>query len=176
MDWYLTVAAVLIGCGVVLLAAEFFLPTGGVLVVGGVLGMVAAVGLIMLYGTTREAIVAVIGLCVGLPIAWAGLVYAWKSMALPGGLDSDAASATVATEFPELEALRGRHGKTLTPMRPSGSVEIDGRRVDALSEGMMIDAGVWVKCVDVKPGKVIVREVEKPGDLANINLEFDEPT
>ena len=39
----------------------------------------------------------------------------------------------------ELEALKGRHGKTLSSMRPSGSVDFDGRRVDALTEGMMID-------------------------------------
>jgi membrane-bound serine protease (ClpP class) len=63
-------------------------------------------------------------------------------------------------EIQSLAELRGRVGQTISPLRPSGVVEFDGRRIDALSEGPMIDAGLWVKCVDVKPGKVFVRLVE----------------
>jgi len=40
--------------------------------------------------------------------------------------------------------------------------------VDAMSEGVMLDAGVWVRCLDVKGGKVIVREMEPPADVADI--------
>jgi membrane-bound ClpP family serine protease len=179
MDWYLSLAAVLIGCGVVMLAAEFFLPTGGVLVVVGVVGFIIAVSVIVLYGTFTEAIVAVLGLSIGLPIAWSGLVYAWKSMALSSGLDSESLASTFASvpEVAELELYRGRFGRTLTPMRPAGSVEIDGRRVDAMSEGMMIDAGMPIKCVDVKPGKVIVRQVESESEkFPDLKLDFEEPT
>ena len=48
-------------------------------------------------------------------------------------------------------------------MRPSGAVDFDGRRVDALTEGDLVNAGQWVRCVDVRAGKVIVRPVEQPG-------------
>ena len=33
----------------------------------------------------------------------------------------------------------------------------------------MIDAGVWVRCLDVKGGKVIVRQMEPPADVADIS-------
>jgi membrane-bound serine protease (ClpP class) len=62
----------------------------------------------------------------------------------------------------ELEALRGRFGRSLSALRPAGVVDFEGRRVDALTEGMMVEPGQWVRCVDVQGGKVIVRAVDKP--------------
>jgi len=168
MEWYLTVALLLIGIGVVFLAAEFFFPTGGVLVVAGVGCFALAVGLNALYGDTQETVAAVIALSVGLPIAGSVMFYGWRRMALKSALDPDNVDATVANTA---EALKGRHGKTVTPMRPSGVVEFDGRRVDALTEGLMIEAGAWVKCVDVRAGRVVVRRVESPGDLADMSLD-----
>lgn len=173
MDWYLTVAVLLIGLGVVLLTAEFFIPTGGVLVVAAVGCFAIAVGLIVLYGDTEEAVAAVLALSLGLPIAGTIMFHGWRRMALKSALDPDARDDTVATtpEATSLEALKGRHGKTITPMRPSGVVEFDGRRVDALTEGLMLEAGAWVKCVDVRAGRVVVRRVESPGDLADMSLD-----
>jgi membrane-bound serine protease (ClpP class) len=71
----------------------------------------------------------------------------------------------------ELEQLRGKYGKTLSSLRPSGITEFDGRRVDTLSEGVMIDPGVWVRCIDVKAGRVIVRQVERPPVLDDMDPE-----
>jgi hypothetical protein len=53
-------------------------------------------------------------------------------------------------------------------MRPSGTVEFEGRRIDAMTEGVMLEAGVWVRCVEVKGGRVIVRQIESPADIADI--------
>lgn len=174
MESYLAVSLLLIGIGVVLLIGEFFLPvTGGLMVVGGITLFAVAVAVIFYYGTRTEAIIATIGLCVGLPAAFAGLFQAWKQFSLKGGLDSDAAGTLTAAmpELSELERLKGKYGRTVTPMRPSGLVEIDGRRVDALTEGVMVDAGVWVRCVDVKGSRVTVRQVDAPADLGSINLD-----
>jgi membrane-bound ClpP family serine protease len=173
MDWYLTLAFILIGSGVVLLAAEFFLPTGGVLVVVGVGLMAAAVGLILFYGSTMEAVAAVIAMCIGIPIVWNVLLYTWHRMARQVGLDSETVTATVADmpEAAELEQLKGRYGKTLSPMRPAGTVEIDGRRVDAITEGMMLGVNVPVKCVDVRAGWVVVRQVDPPAGLSDMTLD-----
>ncbi|HVK15660.1 MAG TPA: hypothetical protein VM533_01850 [Fimbriiglobus sp.] len=173
MDWYLALAFVLIGCGVVLLVAEFFLPTGGVLVVVGLGLIAAAVGVILYYGSTMEAVAAVIATCIGIPIAWNVLIYGWQRMSRQVTLDSETVQATVANtpEAAELEQYKGRYGKTVSPMRPSGTVEIDGRRLDALTEGMMLDAGAWVKCVGVGSGWVIVRRVDPPAGLSDMTLD-----
>jgi hypothetical protein len=46
-------------------------------------------------------------------------------------------------------------------------VDFEGRRVDTITEGMMVDPGQLVRCIDVRAGKVVVRPISKPdlGDL-----------
>ena len=56
--------------------------------------------------------------------------------------------------------IRWRFGRTLSTLRPGGVADFDGRRVDVLTEGMMVDSDCWVRCVDVQAGKVVVRPVE----------------
>ena len=174
MEEYLTIAFVLVAIGGALLAGEFFLPTGGFLVVGAGALFAVAVGLIWYSGTQTEALVATLGVCLGMPAAGFGVMHGWKRMAIRRGLDPEAAGGSVTGALPEiveLGKLKGRYGKTATPMRPAGAVVIDGRRVDALSEGMLIGAGSWVKCVDVRAGRVIVRQVDEPTDLRNFDLD-----
>ena len=159
---YLTVALILIGIGVLLLSVEILMPTGGILVAGALLFFALGVGTILYYGTMMEAVVAIAGLAVGLPAAAFAATSAWRRMSLDTVLDETAAppvSAAAGTD-----ALKGRTGKTVSPMRPSGTVEFDGKRVDAMTEGTMLEAGVWVRCVEVKRGQVIVRQMEEPPD------------
>lgn len=174
MEQYLAIAFVLLALGAALIAGEFFLPSGGYFVVAAGALFATAVGLIWYEGTQTEAAVATIAVCLGMPAAGIGVLQGWKRMALKNGLDPEQAGGSVTSAVPELvelDKLKGRYGKTASPMRPAGSVVIDGRRVDALSEGMMIDAQMWVKCVDVRSGRVIVRQVDAPADLSTFELE-----
>jgi membrane-bound serine protease (ClpP class) len=163
---YLTIALVLMALGGGLLVAEILLPTGGFLVVGALFFFALAVGVILYYGTTVEAVVALGGLAVGLPASGFVAVAAWRRMSLDTALDAGPTDPPAAP--PTGGALKGRTGKTVSPLRPSGSVEFDGKRVDAMTEGTMLDAGVWVRCVDVKRGQVIVRALEAVPDVSEI--------
>jgi membrane-bound ClpP family serine protease len=175
MTDYLTIALILIAVGVVLLLAEILLPTGGFLVVGALLFFALGVGTILYNGDTTEAVVALGGLAVGLPAAGFVAVHAWRRMAIGRALDATDGGVTSTEQLSELEGLRGRVGKTVSPLRPSGVVEFDGRRIDAMTEGMMIDAGVWVRCVDVRAGNVIVRQMDAPSDVTDIDLDGPAP-
>ena len=63
-----------------------------------------------------------------------------------------------ATGVPkELESLVGKRGVTVTRCRPSGVAEIDGKRVDVVAEGMMIDLDRPVEVVRVEGSRVVVR-------------------
>ena len=53
----------------------------------------------------------------------------------------------------ELEQLRGRIGRTMSALRPAGMVDFDGRRIDTITEGMMVDPGQLVRCIDVRGGQ-----------------------
>ncbi|HUR53813.1 MAG TPA: NfeD family protein [Gemmataceae bacterium] len=179
MDDYLSIALILIAVGVVFLAAEILLPTGGILVVGALLFFALGVGTILYNGTTAEAAVAMAGLAIGLPASGYVAVHAWRRMSLGRtSMEGDAGDESLTAAVPqlgELEQLRGRVGKTVSPMRPSGTVEFDNTRVDAMTEGVMIDAGVFVRCVDVRGGKVIVRQMDAPKDITDINLDEPKP-
>lgn len=167
---YLSIAIILAVLGLVLFLAEYFLPTGGLLIVFGFLVSAGAVGVIAANTEDyRETIAAIVILCIGEPIfAIAGMSLAGKRLALKAVAESSDGEAPADGET---SPLVGRFGKTVTPLRPSGAAEFDGRRVDVVSEGMPIEADAWVKCIEVKGARVVVRPVPKPPDLNEIELE-----
>lgn len=173
----LTLGFILIGIALVLTVAEFLLPTGGVLLV--LAGCADLVGLVMVfyYGDRYLGFALLAVEAIVLPLLGALFVYVWprtpmgKRMIVQSVADDSTLAALPANL--ELEALRGRIGRVVSILRPAGAVEFDGRRIDCLSEGMMIEPNSWVRCIDVKAGKVIVRPVDKPnlGDLETASFE-----
>ena len=72
-------------------------------------------------------------------------------------------------EVSRLNALVGRPGHALTLMTPGGMVSVEGQRLHAESEGMLISAGRPIVVIGVKGTRVIVREDEgtaEPGSVA----------
>jgi membrane-bound serine protease (ClpP class) len=165
---YLHIAVILFTLGVISLLAEVLLPTGGILVVVSLLLLALGVGIILAQGTPTEAVVAVTALAVGLPAIGYVIVAAYRRMSVGEELAA-AAEPLALPGASELEALKNRTGKTVTPMRPSGTVEFDGRRIDAMTEGIMLDAGVWVRCIAVRGNVVIVRQIEPPADVTDLD-------
>jgi membrane-bound serine protease (ClpP class) len=165
----LTVAYLLIVLGLALLVAEVFIPSGGLLFVGSTLAIIAGVAMAFVYGDSSTGMLTLLVVFVAGPILAAAALYYWprtpmaRRFILP---DQDATLAQMPVNL-ELEQLRGRYGRAASDLRPAGAAEFDGRRVDVMTEGMMVPAGAWVRCVDVKAGKVVVRQVDQPnlGDL-----------
>lgn len=167
----LTIAYALILLGLVLLAAELVLSSG-VLSVLSVAALV--VGIAITFNSDRSiGIITLVVVVLVVPVvATAALRYGprtalGKRLFLTGPQD-DETMANMPVNL-ELEQLRGRFGRTVSALRPSGTADFDGRRVDVLSEGALIEPGEWVRCIDVKAGRVIVRQVEKPPDLGDLD-------
>lgn len=55
--------------------------------------------------------------------------------------------------------LLHRTGVAITQLRPSGTAFINGKRVDVVTEGGLIDQGASLKVVAVEGLRVVVREV-----------------
>lgn len=53
--------------------------------------------------------------------------------------------------------LVGKTGHTLTPLRPAGVAEIDGNRVDVVSEGGFVAQATAIKVVTVEGTRIVVR-------------------
>jgi membrane-bound serine protease (ClpP class) len=160
----LTVAYLLIALGLILLAAELVLPTSGMLFLGSTLCLLAGVVMTFYYGDASTGAVTLLCVFVAVPVLLTLGMYYWprtpmgRRLILP---DQDATIAQMPVHL-ELEQLRGRYGKASSDLRPSGVVDFDGKRIDVITEGMMVAAGGWVRCVDVRAGKVVVRPSEAP--------------
>jgi membrane-bound ClpP family serine protease len=170
-DVYL--AYLLLAIGLILMAAELFLPTGGILFAIGISGLIAGLAMVFLYDKT-QGLITLIALFVLLGVGGPMVLQIWsrsalgKQLLLPGQ-DDDATVANMPVHL-ELEQLRGRYGRTVSPLRPAGITDFDGRRIDTLSEGPLIEAGKWVRCIDVSAGKVVVSEVPRPPAMDDMDL------
>ncbi|VTR98496.1 NfeD family protein [Tuwongella immobilis] len=165
-------AFVLIAIGAILLLAEVFLPTGGILFGVAMLLELVGVVLVFLSGDTTMGLITLAGVFIGIPALSIAAFAIWpyspmaRSSAQVGDRDDDLSALPGASE---LEQLVGRYGRTLSPLRPAGAADFDGRRVDVLSEGLPIEANIWVRCVSVKAGKVLVRQVDRPQTLDDLD-------
>jgi membrane-bound ClpP family serine protease len=61
----------------------------------------------------------------------------------------------------ELKGLVGAEGVVLTPLRPVGTCDFSGRRVECVAEGGYVDKGQKVKVIDVESSQVTVRAREE---------------
>lgn len=61
----------------------------------------------------------------------------------------------------EHQGLLGSEGITRSVLRPSGIIEIEGRRLDAVSEGAWITEGRRVQVVSVQGSRIVVREIDE---------------
>jgi membrane-bound serine protease (ClpP class) len=163
---YLTMGYALIALGFVLLLAELFIPTSGTLFVIAVASIAVGVTFTFWYDTITGTW-TLVGVFVALPILGKILLTYWprtrfgRRMLLMAHTETDHTLASLQANQ-ELEQLRGRFGRAVSPLRPSGLVDFEGRRVQTITEGRMVEPGQWVRCVDVQAGKVIVRPVDKP--------------
>lgn len=63
------------------------------------------------------------------------------------------------TSADTVDTLVGQRGRALTGLRPSGTVEVGGVRVDVVSEGPFVSPGTPVEVVSAAGSRVVVREV-----------------
>ena len=160
----LILAYVLIAVGFLLMVGELFC-TSGTLLVLALTSIAAGVGLAFYHGSTT-GLFTLLAVMVALPLFGGLLARYWPKTRFGRRMvlsppDEDATVASMPVNL-ELERLRGRFGRALSDLRPSGVCDFDGWRVDTITEGMMVEAGQWVRCVAVRAGKVVVRPAEKP--------------
>ena len=171
----LIVGYVLIFAGLFLLVAELFMPSGAFLVLS-LAAIVIGVAMTFLYSEDpTRGIVTLICVFAAVPLIGGMVLHYWPKTRIGkrfflNGPEEDATVASMPVNL-ELEQLRGRFGRTVSPLRPAGVTDFDGRRVDTITEGMMVNEGQYVRCIDVRAGKVIVRQVEKP-DLGDLETAF----
>ncbi|WP_342511270.1 nodulation protein NfeD [Sporosarcina sp. FSL K6-1522] len=157
-------ALILFVIGVGLVIAEIFLPFG----IAGAVGALAIIGsIIMAGGNPMHMAISVL---IAIAIAVTGMVIIMKFFGKKLHLlnkvvlmDSTDTELGYVSNVNRVELL-GREAKTSTPLRPAGTVELDGERIDVVSEGSYIDRGKNVTIVKVEGSRIVVRELEKKGE------------
>ncbi|MDB5351402.1 MAG: hypothetical protein JWN86_2649 [Planctomycetota bacterium] len=144
--------------GLILLIAEVFIPSGGLI---GLLALgLMVVSLYLGFTTTAHGLKFLVALAVLLPLSMVAAVQLWPRS--PFAKFIFLKPPTPEESAPEvrgvvLDHLIGQFGRALTPLRPSGLVDFDGRRLDGLSEEGLIPSGALVRAVQIRSGQIVVR-------------------
>jgi membrane-bound serine protease (ClpP class) len=158
----------LFGAGIILLAIELFVTPGfGVTGVLGLLALVGGLGLSLVgAGATWEVIITAVGqVAVSLLLAIAiSLAMLRLLPRLPFGrrlvLETELTAREGFASAPETDrAWLGKHGVAASTLRPAGIADIEGERVDVVSDGEFIDAGEPIAVVRVDGNRIVVRRL-----------------
>ena len=166
---------VLFGIGVLLLLAEIFVIPG--------FGIAGGAGLILVIGSLIAALIGNVGFdfpsggaissaigTMAMTLVLLGMMIFSLTRYLPSStrfnklvLQPELSSAEGYIANDISPSLVGKVGKALTPLRPSGTVELseadESVRLDVVTSGEYVLAGAMVKVVDVKGSRIQVRPV-----------------
>ena len=151
----LTTVIALAAAGVALLFLEMFLPGIIAGVIGGILLLASVV-------TAYESIGPEAGniTLVATTVVTAGLWWWWATKFQHTRFGRRMTLATTSTGTSQAEGLAqliGQTGTAATPLRPSGTILVAGKRVDAITGGEFIEQGAGVRIVRAEGSAVIVR-------------------
>jgi membrane-bound serine protease (ClpP class) len=163
MGWWLAFAVLLYVLFVVLLVAEVFVPSGGLISVCAVACLIGGT-FIFFKQSTIAGIAAIILAVLMIPTV---LRYAYKAfphtrfgksvtLAPPERQQGDAVPDT-----PELRDLLGAVGVVLTPLRPVGMCDFAGHRIECVAESGYVDKNKKVEVINVESTQLTVRPIEE---------------
>ncbi len=148
--------------GVVLLLVELVVPGFGV---SGILGLVALVAAVVLQIGNPTGMLFVIAIALFVIAAVVLLIYrsvmkgrlGRSKIILQEQIDGESNALSEA----EQQALVGKSGTTLSPLRPSGIALVAGRRLNVMTDGEFLDKDVPVTVVQAAGLRILVRAAQE---------------
>jgi membrane-bound ClpP family serine protease len=155
-----------IGCGLLIL--EVFIPSAGLLSFFALVAIAGSMVMAFLHDTTTGLSFMAMAV-IAVPAAIGLAFKLWPKTPLGRSFLGDLPSEEEIKLQDPRRALVGKIGVAKSPMLPSGAIEINGRLIDAVSQGMAIDPGQAVIVVEVKANRVMVRPA-KPDEVQMASL------
>jgi membrane-bound ClpP family serine protease len=163
MVWWMIFAVFLYFACAVLIVAEVFVPSGGLISICALACLAGGIAIFFHH----SLIAGWIGIGIAAIMIPAVLIFAYrifpktrfgKSVTLtpPKRRQGDAIPDT-----DKLKDLLGAEGVVLTPLRPVGMCDFSGQRVECVAEGGYVDKGKKVRVIDVESTQVTVRIIEE---------------
>jgi len=145
--------------GFILVVVEMFIPGFGVAGITG--GILLILGIILIADNVYEAIVLAIIILAILAVALAIVLYFFtkgkmKKIVLSEKQDKN--GGYIGTE--DLNYFLGKEGVALTVLRPSGTADFDGVKLDVVSEGEFLDKGTAIRVLKVQGRRILVRAIK----------------
>jgi membrane-bound ClpP family serine protease len=163
MDWWLLFAVFLYFACAMLLVAEVFVPSGGLLLVLSLASL--AGGLFLFFRHSPAA--GWLGVAVAIVMIPGVLVGAYKIFPrtrFGKGILLAPPKKRAGEAIPDaddLEGLLGAVGTAITTLRPVGMCDIAGKRIECVAEGGYVEKGKQVKVIKVESTQVTVRVIQE---------------
>jgi membrane-bound ClpP family serine protease len=143
----------LIILGIILLVLEILVLPGLVAgIIGGLMIMASIIWMYQDYGSTAGHITAVSSfLATVIAIWWSLKSKAWNRYSLKDQLEGK------VNDVASLGVNEGDEGRTLSALRPSGTILFGDKKIEGHTSGEFMDAGTKVIVTKVFPNKVIVK-------------------
>ena len=157
----LSFAVLLLILCAVLLVFEIFIPSLGLLTVAALLCLA---GGLALFFQVSESVgwIGVWTAVVLIPMVWV-IVYKLLPKTKIGRILELHKAMKVISGVPDqekLDALEGQTGVVLSPLRPVGMCELDGKKIVCVADTGYIDNEMQVKVIHIEGNKVTVRKLE----------------
>jgi membrane-bound serine protease (ClpP class) len=157
----MTAIALLFVSGILLLAAEVFLP-------GAIAGIIGACALVLgswlafsEYGADIGSLVTfgalvLVGFTLYAELVWLPRSRFGRRLVIHASIDGASQPLPASTE------IIGKTATALTPLVPSGIVTVEGKRFEAFSRSGQVARGAALKVIGVDNFRVIVSEAKSP--------------
>jgi membrane-bound serine protease (ClpP class) len=143
--------------GIILMVIELFAPGFGIFGILGIISLTLGVVLASyntVYGFVSLGIAGVItiGLIIVI-VKYFGHRGTWNRLILRDEMKKEQGYVSSLTR----EELLGKEGEAVTTLRPSGTIVVEGERIDAVTEGGFIRQNARVVIIKVEGHRVVVR-------------------
>lgn len=157
MIWW---ALFLFLAGMILVLAEFIVPGGICGAMGVVILVLSGALAIQTYPDYVLTIVIVeltgVAACVVLGLFLLARTGAGRALKLEARQNVEDGYVNMESDT----SLIGASGVVFSALRPAGSILVNGRRIDAVSDGTFIDKDARVRVVDVRGNRVVVEAMD----------------
>lgn len=153
----------LCAAGLLLLILEIFLPSHGLLTVAGLAFLGVAVYKTFASYGEHAGLLAILACFILLPTMGYFSVKYWRLTPIGRKIappNPQLTSADAANPVDDLSKLIGRTGKTVSPLRPVGICDFNGKRISCVSQLGSVEAGVDVVGIRIQSGNLTVKPIE----------------
>lgn len=140
---------------------EMFLPSGGILAFLSLTAMIGSIAYGFMVGPALGFLYLIV-LIIVIPLLIRWMLRWWPQTRMGKRLivNPDDFARTEDQAPDPRQSLLGKEGVARSRMMPSGMVEVDGARWDAVSDGVPIDAGDPIRVLRLQGTTLLVRPLE----------------